>query len=83
MCPATLNQFLLTSLLVLGKEKRPNLCGNVLYMPFFRVFGWSIILALSIIDFRTIKFCGIGSGVWLLLGVMHILFLEEFPSQTC
>ena len=63
VCPATLDQFLLTSFIGLGKGRRPNLCGNVLHMLLFQVFSWSIILAHSMTDFQISMFCGIELGV--------------------
>ena len=49
----------------------------------FGEFGWSVIFAPSMIDFQTSKFCGIEYGIWPLFGVKHMIFLEEFSSQTC
>ena len=63
MCPRTLDQFLLTSLLVLGRGTKPNLCGNVLSMPLFGVFGRSVTLASLSTDIWTSKSYGIGLGV--------------------
>ena len=59
---------------------KSNLCGSVLSMPFFDVFGWSIPLASLMEGIWTSKSCGVGLGV-LLLGARRMIFLEGSLSH--
>ena len=83
MCRATLDQFMLRSFADLGKGRKPNLCGSVLYMPLSGVAGWRIILVSSMTNVQASKFCGKRLGVWPLFGVKEMIILEKFPSLIC
>ena len=83
VCPRALDQFLLSSFVVLGGGRKPNLCGSVLSMPLFGVFGWSVTLAFLLASIRTSKSYGIGLGALLLFGAMHTIILEECLSLIC
>ena len=63
------------------KGRAPNLYGNVLYMPLFGVFDWTVIFAPSMTDFQINKFCWERLGVWPTFGVKCMIFLEEFSSD--
>ena len=81
VCPTTLDQFPLTSFTGLDKGRKPNLCGSVLSLLLFSVFGWNVTVALSMTNFQTNKFCGIRLGVWSLFHVKNLIFLEGFLSH--
>ena len=70
-------------MVVLGKGKKPNICGSMLYIILLGVFGCSVTLAPSTTNFQTSKFCGIRLGIWPLFGIKQIICLKEFPYQIC
>ena len=70
-------------LLVLGGGRKPNLCGSVLSMPLFGVFGWSITLASLMAGIQISRSCGIAVGILLLLDARHMIFLEGCLSLIC
>ena len=82
-CPRALDQFLLSSFVGLGGGRKPNLCGSVLSMPLFGVFGWSVTLAFLMAGIRTSKSCRMELGVLLLFGARHTIFLQGCLSQIC